>query len=345
MSDPQLLQLLCEAQAKREEGKAECKALQQQLQALNQRIIFDMRRNKLTALQLADHAYLLLSKVSKERVVKPAVIDQEMMNITQAECTAMHQQLQEKRHPPLTTVQVYNAVLKKRLKQHTTTVSYRLTLAKKVRKGEVATGQMLQSQYVQLHDAYHTAKAKRKLAIQQAAAKQREAVRRGRALLQRQQRVLVPLPPDDDDGTQSMCSGVSTATSMLSTLSRQSKKKVSMRRNRLPSPPLEEPPPSLPLEEANLIIVPMEEDDAPPLQLEVRAVQLKAEPTKPLSAHRAIDIVQTAMDEVVGGEAFSIPSLQKVWAQRHDLQETIAKDLKDRGQCAMKNGVSFNVTA
>ena len=118
-----------------------------------------------------------------------------------------------------------------------------------------------------------------------------------------------------------------------------------MRRNRLPSPPLEEPA-SLPFEGTDLIIMrPMEEEDAPPLQLEVRAVQLKAEPTKPLSAHRAIDIVQTAMDEVVGGEAFSIPSLQKVWAQRHDLQETIAKDLKDRGQCAMKNGVSFNVTA
>ena len=118
-----------------------------------------------------------------------------------------------------------------------------------------------------------------------------------------------------------------------------------MRRNRLPSPPLENPPPSLPCETAaEWIIMPMEEDEASLLQLEVRAVQRKAEPTKPLSAHRAIDIVQTAMDEVVGGEAFSIPSLQKVWAQRRELQETIAKELKERGQCAKKNGVCFNVT-
>ena len=362
-----LVKLLCETHTKKQEGKEECKVLQQQLNALKTRILKEMQQKNMTAVQLDTTNFLLRTKIAKERVLKQDVIDREVGLITATECTAMYDYLVQtgKDLTTLTTATVYKAALKARLHRISNHVTYHLKLASKVRKEDVIIGQMPNTDYLRLHHLYRTALTKRKLLLKQLKVKDKEAERRGRALLQGKKRLHIELEREEgeeeeeaekggEDDSQSLISASSMSSSSTSSIlaSALHKKpvhaKVNPFSNRLPSPIMEGIEPTENDDgsrAADLISLPtaVTMGSAAP-QLVVTSGSFKAEATKPLSANQASEVAKAAVENIVGKEElFSVASLAKLQHDPTKFKTCITKGLANRKVSAMKDGIKFSV--
>ena len=70
------------------QGKYETQQLRREMKTAKKEIIKEMKRKKVTAIQLGENSYLLLFVTGHESVVKPELLASELASVTVAECEA-----------------------------------------------------------------------------------------------------------------------------------------------------------------------------------------------------------------------------------------------------------------
>lgn len=187
------------------QGKYETQQLRREMKAAKKEIIKEMKRKKVTAIQLGENSYLLLFVTGHESVVKPELLASELASVTVAECEAAHKALvleARKRHHDIaaksTSAEVLKRVLKKRMRPLVYTKVENLRWAAKPRRKDVV-GAMAATVYTDLRTALTSAVQQRHTTLSDAR-RQRHAMEQLAttllALPHHPKQLLVSLPID-----------------------------------------------------------------------------------------------------------------------------------------------------